>query len=57
MEKDRTAISGATGSSYTIASVAAGDAGSYTVAATNSAGFVSSFAASLVVIDQYLAPS
>ena len=43
-------ISGATGSSYTISSVAAGDAGNYSVVATNSAGSVSSATAGLIVM-------
>lgn len=47
--KDGTAISGATGASYTIASVASGDAGSYSVLVSNSAGSVTSSSASLTV--------
>jgi arabinan endo-1,5-alpha-L-arabinosidase len=48
--KDNVNLSGATGTSYTIASVAAGDAGSYTVVATNSAGSANSNAATLGVL-------
>lgn len=47
--KDGSAISGATASSYTIASVAASHAGSYTVTVSNSAGSVTSSAATLSV--------
>lgn len=47
--KDGTAVSGATGSTYSIASVATSDAGSYTVAVSNSAGSVTSNAAVLSV--------
>ena len=43
-------ISGATGSSYTIANVTAGDAGNYTIVATNSAGSATSNVAVLTVI-------
>lgn len=43
-------IPGATGGSYTIASVVSGDAGNYTVVATNSAGSATSNAATLTVI-------
>src|SRR5208283_2717902 len=43
------AISGATSTSYTIASAAAGNAGTYTVVATNSAGTVTSSGAVLTV--------
>jgi len=42
-------IPGATGTSYSIASVTAGDAGAYTVVATNAAGSVTSSAATLTV--------
>ena len=42
-------ISGATSATYTIASTVLGDAGSYTVNATNSAGSVTSSAATLTV--------
>lgn len=47
--KGYTAISGATGASYTIASVTAEDAGSYDVVVTNSAGSVTSSTATLTV--------
>ena len=52
--KNGVAISGATGSSYTIASPALADAGSYTVVATNSIGSVTSDAAILTLV---VAPS
>ncbi len=48
-KKGGTNISGATNASYSIASVATGDAGSYTVVATNSQGNVTSSAATLTV--------
>jgi predicted carbohydrate-binding protein with CBM5 and CBM33 domain len=48
--KDGAVISGATTSSYTIASVSSSDAGSYTVTATNNAGTVTSNAAALTLI-------
>ncbi|PTY06178.1 hypothetical protein DB347_12055 [Opitutaceae bacterium EW11] len=48
-KKDGTALSGATSASYSIASAAAGDAGSYTVVVSNSAGSVTSNAATLTV--------
>ena len=48
-KKGGTAISGATSSSYTISSVKPGDAGSYTVTVSNSAGNVTSSAAVLTV--------
>jgi len=47
--KDGTAISGATASTYTIASVASSDAGSYDVVVTNSKGSATSSAATLSV--------
>jgi formylglycine-generating enzyme required for sulfatase activity len=47
--KDGVAINGATGSSYTIMSVKASDAGSYTVTVSNSAGSVTSDVATLTV--------
>ncbi|MBS0662520.1 MAG: immunoglobulin domain-containing protein [Verrucomicrobia bacterium] len=47
--KDGTAIPGATGSSFTIASAGAADAGSYAVQVTNSAGSVTSAVATLTV--------
>ena len=49
-------ISGATSASYNIANVAAGDAGSYTVLATNSAGSVTSNTAVLTVSAAVSAP-
>ena len=48
-KKDGTSISGATNATYTIASAATSDAGSYTVMVSNSAGSVTSTAASLNV--------
>jgi hypothetical protein len=48
--KDGTAITAATGASYTIASVQTSDAGSYSVVATNSAGSAPSNAALLTVL-------
>ena len=47
--KNGTAISGATGATYTIASVAASDAGTYSVVATNSVGSATSTGAVLTV--------
>ena len=47
--KNGTAISGATGSTFTITSVSLADAGSYTVVATNSDGSTTSAAAVLTV--------
>ncbi|WP_290867991.1 DUF3500 domain-containing protein [Aquabacterium sp.] len=47
--KDGSAISGATGSSYTLSSVSSSDAGSYTVVVSNTAGSVTSDAATLSV--------
>ncbi|MBE2214634.1 MAG: family 43 glycosylhydrolase [Opitutaceae bacterium] len=47
--KDGTAIDGATDRSFTIAKATAGDAGTYTVVATNSAGSATSTAAAVVV--------
>ena len=47
--KDGTPIAGATSASFTKASVAAGDAGTYTVVATNSAGSATSNGAVLTV--------
>lgn len=49
-DKDGVAISGATGSTYTIASVQASDAGSYTVVVSNASDSVTS-AAAIVVVD------
>ncbi len=48
-QKDGANLAGATTASYTIASVAAGDAGTYVVVATNSAGSVNSSGAVLTV--------
>jgi hypothetical protein len=50
-------IAGATAASYSIASVAAGDAGSYTVTVTNSLGTVTSDAATLTVTSNVAAPA
>lgn len=47
--KDGTPITGATGATYTISSVAAANAGSYTVVVTNKAGSVTSAPAALTV--------
>ena len=47
--KDGDPIPGATGASYVIANVIAGDAGSYTVVATNSAGSATSDVAILTI--------
>jgi hypothetical protein len=47
--KDGSAISGATGASHTISNAQASDAGSYSVLVSNSAGSVSSNAATLTV--------
>jgi hypothetical protein len=47
--KDGATISGATSASYTITSVQATDAGSYTVVATNTAGSITSSGATLTV--------
>ncbi|MEK8051097.1 DUF3500 domain-containing protein [Ideonella sp. DXS22W] len=47
--KDGTAIANATSSSFTLASVATGDAGAYTVVVSNSAGSATSDAATLSV--------
>jgi sugar lactone lactonase YvrE/plastocyanin len=48
-QKDGTNITGATSASYSIASVAAGDAGNYSVVATNSVGSTPSSIAALTV--------
>ena len=48
-KKDGTSISGATNATYSIASAATRDAGTYTVVVSNSAGSVTSTAASLTV--------
>ena len=50
-------IGGATGTSYSIGSVSAGNAGTYTVVATNSAGSVTSNGATLTVNPATIAPS
>ncbi len=55
--KAGTAISGATSASYTIASPTSADAGSYTVAVTNSAGSTTSNAATLTVNSTATAPA
>jgi large repetitive protein len=56
-KKNGSSISGATSASYTISSVATGNAGSYTVVATNSAGAVISNAATLTVNPTPSAPA
>ncbi len=56
-KKNDVAISGATGSSYTIASAAAADTGNYTVVVTNLAGNVTSAVASVNVLSGSLALS
>jgi len=56
-QKDGTNIAGATSTSYSIASASAGDAGSYTIIASNSAGSVTSNAASLTVSVAASAPA
>jgi len=55
--KGGTAISGATSATYTIASTASGDAGSYDVVVSNSAGSVTSSAATLTITSANSAPS
>ena len=55
--KDGVNIAGATTASYTIASVTLGDAGTYTVVATNSAGSATSNGATLTVNSVPAAPS
>jgi Immunoglobulin domain/FG-GAP-like repeat len=55
--KNTVNINGATNSSYTIASAAAGDAGSYTVVATNSVSSATSNAAILTVSPAAVAPA
>jgi hypothetical protein len=55
--KDGAAISGAISSTYSISSTSAGDAGSYTVVVTNSAGSATSNAATLTVTAAATAPS
>lgn len=49
-KRDGITISGATDNTFTLANVTTGDAGAYTVTATNSAGSTSSNAATLTVI-------
>src|SRR5664280_2588201 len=56
-QKNITNLTGATSASYTIASVAMGDAGTYTVVATNSAGSVTSNGAVLTVNAAAVAPA
>ena len=51
--KNAIAITGATGSTYTIASVVSTDAGNYTITVTNSAGSVTSSVATLTVNSTY----
>ena len=55
--KDAVNISGATSATFTIASVVAGDAASYTVIATNSVGSVTSSAATLTISASLAAPA
>ena len=55
-KKNGTSISGATSPSYTISSVTTGNAGSYTVVATNSVGAATSNAATLTVNPTPVAP-
>ncbi len=55
--KDAVNISGATSATFTIASVVAGDAASYTVVATNSVSSVTSSAATLTVSAALAAPA
>lgn len=55
-QKDGVNIVGATGTTYSIASVAAGDAGNYAAVATNSAGSATSTAATLTVGAAAVAP-
>ncbi len=54
--KDGNNIAGATNATFTIASATAGDAGSYTVVATNSAGSATSNSATLTVTTTDVAP-
>src|SRR5664280_277648 len=56
-QKNGANLTGATSASYTIASVATGDAGTYTVVATNSAGTVTSNGAVLTVNAAPVAPA
>lgn len=55
--KDGNAITGATGTAYTVASATAGDAGTYSVVVSNSAGSVTSSGAALRVIGKSYAGS
>ena len=55
--KDTVAINGATNTTFNIASVTAGDAGAYTVVATNSAGSATSNPATLTVNPAPIAPA
>jgi plastocyanin len=55
-KKNGTSITGATSSSYTLASVTTGNAGSYTFVATNSAGSATSSTATLTVNPANTAP-
>jgi hypothetical protein len=54
-KKDGSAIPGANGATYTVASVQTSDAGSYTVVVSNSAGSVTSAAGILTVYSSHLA--
>ncbi len=56
-QKGGVSISGATGASLTIMNIVMGDAGSYTVVATNSAGSVTSNTATLTVNAATIAPA
>jgi hypothetical protein len=56
-KKNGTVISGATAATFTIASAQASDAGSYTVTVSNSAGNVTSAAATLMVTPVVVPPS
>jgi len=55
--KDGSAISGATSAAYTIATLATGDTGSYTVTISNSAGSATSTATALSVSAALVAPA
>ncbi|HEY9153775.1 MAG TPA: immunoglobulin domain-containing protein, partial [Opitutaceae bacterium] len=56
-QKGGVAISGATSSSFTIASTSSGDAGTYTVVVSNTAGNVTSNGATLTLTASVVAPS
>ena len=56
-QKNNTAISGATTSTYTIASAQSGDAGNYNVVVSNSAGSITSNTATLTVTTSPVAPT